>query len=140
MAKLDGQLASCYDSVPTGERKMVTDHDAFGYLAHRYGIEIVGAVIPALTTEAQPSAGELSDLRAVIEREHVKAVFPETSVNTDLANTIASETGASADYTLYGDSLGPEGSSGATYLQMERANAESIVRGMTDGTQGCPEK
>lgn len=140
VARLDQRLGSCYDSVPTEERKIVTDHDAFGYLAHRYGIAIVGAVIPALTTEAQPSAGELSDLRAVIEREHVKAVFPETSVNTDLAKTIASETGASAEYTLYGDSLGPEGSSGATYLGMERANAESIVRGMTGGNQGCPAK
>ena len=45
-------------------------------------------------------------------------MFPEASVTTDLAETIAAETGASADYELYGDTLGPEGSTGATYLDM----------------------
>lgn len=138
VGRLDRRLTACYASVPDAQRKIVTDHDAFGYLAHRYSIEIIGAVIPALTTEAQPSAGELADLRTLIARERVKAVFPETSVNSDLAQTVASETGASADYTLYGDSLGPPDSKGATYLSMERANAEAIVRGMTGGAHGCP--
>jgi ABC-type Zn uptake system ZnuABC Zn-binding protein ZnuA/ABC-type Mn2+/Zn2+ transport system permease subunit len=137
VAALDRSLARCYGAVPHDERKIVTDHDAFGYLARRYGIEIVGAVIPALTTEAQPSAGELSDLRQVIERENVKAVFPESSVNDDLANAIAQQTGADADQELYGDTLGAPGSTGATYLDAERANADAIVDGITGGTTGC---
>jgi len=56
----------------------VTDHDAFGYFADRYGIQVVGAVIPSQTTQAQPSAGEIAHLIALIRREHVKAVFPES--------------------------------------------------------------
>ncbi len=49
----------------------------------------------------------------------------------------SNETGASADYTLYGDTLGPKGSPGATYLTMEQANADAMVRGFTAGKRGC---
>ena len=94
-------------------------------------------MIPATTTEAQASAGELAELRDLIESEGVRAVFPEASVTTDLAETIADETGASADHELYGDSLGPEGSAGATYLDAIRANADSLVRGFTGDERGC---
>ena len=67
----------------------------------------------------------------------MKAVFPESSINPKLAETIASETGASSDYTLYGDTLGPSGSPGATYVGMERANAQAMVRGFTGGQRSC---
>ena len=49
----------------------------------------------------------------------MSAIFPESSLSPKLAEAIARQTGASADHTLYGDSLGPEGSPGATYLGME---------------------
>jgi len=134
---LDAGIARCFASVPPAQRKLVTDHDAFGYFAKRYGIAIVGAVIPSQTTDAQPSAGDVAQLVDTIRREHVKAVFPETSVNAKLAQAIAGETGASAGYRLYGDTLGPQGSRGATYLTMEQANADAMVRGFTGGARGC---
>jgi ABC-type Zn uptake system ZnuABC Zn-binding protein ZnuA/ABC-type Mn2+/Zn2+ transport system permease subunit len=134
---LDGEIARCMDSVPASRRKLVTDHDAFGYFAQRYGIEVVGAVIPSQTTQAQPSAKDLSALSDLIEREGVEAIFPESSLSPKVAEAIADQTGASADYTLYGDTLGPADSDGATYLQMEAANADSMVRGFTGGRRGC---
>jgi len=134
---LDAGIAKCVHSVPPKQRKLVTDHDAFGYFANRYGIEIVGAVIPSQTTQAQASAKDLSELAETIEREHVTAIFPESSLSPKVAEAIASQTGASADHTLYGDSLGPQGSDGATYLSMEEANANAMVRGFTDGQRGC---
>jgi ABC-type Zn uptake system ZnuABC Zn-binding protein ZnuA len=117
---------------------MVTDHDAFGAFAARYGVTVVGAVIPARTTQAQPSAGDLSRLAAVIRRTHVRAVFPETSVSPRLARAIARQTGASGNYELYGDTLGPAGSDGATYVQSEVHNADAMLRGFTGGARGCP--
>ena len=134
---LDAGIAKCMAAVPAAQRKLVTDHDAFGYFAHRYDIDVVGAVIPSQTTQAQPSAGDLAKLTMVIRREGVKAIFPESSINPKLAKAIARETGASADHTLYGDTLGPAGSSGATYLSMEAANADAMVRGFTAGERGC---
>jgi ABC-type Zn uptake system ZnuABC Zn-binding protein ZnuA len=67
----------------------------------------------------------------------VSAIFPESSLSPKLAEAIARQTGASADRTLYGDSLGPEGSAGATYLGMEAANADAVVAGFTDGRRRC---
>jgi zinc/manganese transport system substrate-binding protein len=134
---LDAGSAKCFATVPGAQRKLVTDHDAFGYFAQRYGITVVGAVIPSQTTQAQPSAGDLAKLTTLIRREHVTAIFPESSLNPKLAKAIARETGASADETLYGDTLGPAGSKGATYLGMEIANADAMVRGFTGGRRGC---
>ncbi|MEA2254517.1 MAG: hypothetical protein QOG35_562 [Solirubrobacteraceae bacterium] len=135
---LDRGIAACMGAVPAAQRKLVTDHDAFGYFAHRYGIAVVGAVIPSQTTQAQPSAGDVARLSRVIRRERVRAVFPESSINPKLAQAIARQTGATSDHTLYGDTLGPKGSGGATYLGMERANADAMVRGFTGGARGCP--
>lgn len=134
---LDAGISACFATVPASERTLVTDHDAFGYFAHRYGVTVVGAVIPSQSTQAQPSAGDVAKLTALIRREHVKAVFPESSVNAKLAKAIAQQSGASSDHTLYGDTLGPKGSRGATYLSMEEANADAMVRGFTGGARGC---
>jgi zinc/manganese transport system substrate-binding protein len=134
---LDRGIDACMSRVPVTERKLVTDHDAFGYFADRYGITVVGAVIPSQTTQAQPSARDTARLISLVKREHVKAVFPESSINPRLAQTIASETGASADYTLYGDTLGPKGSAGATYVSMEAANADAMVSGFSGGRLDC---
>ena len=137
LRRLDSGIGRCIGFIPRAERKLVTDHDALGYFADRYRIEVVGAAIPARTTVAQPSAGELAELVDAIKREHVRAVFPESSVNSKVAETLARETGVTAQYELYGDTLGPSGSSGDTYLRMEVANADAIVKGFTGGSRGC---
>ena len=80
---------------------------------------------------------DVARLTRLIRREGVKAVFPESSINLKLAQAIARQTGATSDLTLYGDTLGPKDSSGATYLTMERANADAMVRGFTGGAQRC---
>jgi ABC-type Zn uptake system ZnuABC Zn-binding protein ZnuA/ABC-type Mn2+/Zn2+ transport system permease subunit len=134
---LDRGIAACVARVPAAQRKLVTDHDAFNYFARRYGIRVVGAVIPSQTTQAQPSAGDVARLTRLIRREGVKAVFPESSINPKLAKAIANQTGASSDLELHGDALGPKGSAGATYLGMEQANADAMVRGFTGGAQRC---
>ena len=137
LRRLDAGIARCFATVPARERRLVTSHDAFGYFARRYGITVVGAVIPSQTTQAQPSAGEIARLAALVRREHVKAIYPESSINPKLADALARETGATARFTLYGDTLGPRGSRGDTYLKMELANADAMVRGFTGGARGC---
>jgi ABC-type Zn uptake system ZnuABC Zn-binding protein ZnuA len=137
LRRLDRGIARCMEAIPAARRKLVTDHDAFGYFAHRYGIGVVGAVIPSQTTQGEPSAKDLGELARVIEEERVSAVFPESSLSPKLAEAIARQTGASADYTLYGDTLGPQGSGASTYVGMEAANADAMARGFTDGEHGC---
>ncbi len=134
---LDQGIKNCVSRIPPDQRKLVTDHDAFDYFASAFGIKVVGAVIPSQTTQGEPSAGELADLIALIKEERVQAVFPESSLNPKLAQSIATATGAASSYALYGDTLGPAGSTGSTYLTMEVANSDSMARGFTGGLQTC---
>lgn len=134
---LSRQIAKCINRIPEAERKIVTDHDAFGYYTHRFGIESVGTVIPALTTQAEPSAGDLAELEQTIREEKVKAVFPESSLSPTLAEAVSKDTGASTDYILYADTLGPEDSNGATWIQMMKANTDSLMLGMSGGKKEC---
>jgi ABC-type Zn uptake system ZnuABC Zn-binding protein ZnuA len=116
-------------TVPPAERKLVTNHDAFNYLAAHYGIRVVGSVIPALSTAAQPSAQDVADLIDRIRAEHVRAIFTESSLDPTLERQIASEAGVTVYANLYGDTLGPPGSPGATYIGMERWNVSAMVAG-----------
>ena len=135
--RLDRQIASCIERVPVADRKLVTSHDALGYFADRYGVEIVGSTIPALSTQAQPSAGETAELVDLIEQQGVHAVFPEVGVSTALEQAIADETGASVGAELYADALGPEGSVGETYVGAMAANASALVDGFSGGAVSC---
>src|SRR4051812_26760113 len=138
LGALDAAIARCMDGIPADRRRLVTNHDALGYFADRYGITVVGAVIPALSTEARASAGQIGDLVETIRREHVSTIFPESSVNPKLEQAIAREAGAKVGPALWADSLGPEDSTGATYLTSMRFNAEAMAEGFTDGATRCP--
>ena len=135
--KVDEQIRACLNKVPANERLIVTDHDAFIYFTERYGVTSKGAVFPSTSTQGQASAGEVAALEKLIREEKVKAIFPESSLNPALAERIASDTGASSDYTLYGDTLGAADSPEGTVLGAEAANAKAMVAGMTGGKERC---
>ena len=111
----------------------MTTHDALGYYAGRYGIEVVGAVLPSLSTQAQPSAPDVQALVDQIRRTGVQAIYPESSINAKLERAVARESGAEVGRSLWADTLGPEGSSGATYVESIAANTRAIVDGLTGG-------
>jgi ABC-type Zn uptake system ZnuABC Zn-binding protein ZnuA len=134
---LDHAIAACMRRIPARERRLVTNHDALGYFAARYGITVVGAVIPALSTAARPSAGETQKLVRTIRREGVSTIFPESSVNPRLEKAIAAEAGARVGPALWADALGPKGSTGASYLDALRFNAEAMADGFSDGSVHC---
>ena len=91
---LDSAVEQCLATVPRPQRKLVTSHDALGYFARRYGIDVVGTVIPALSTSAQPSAGDVTRLVDTIRAAGVKTIFAESSVNPKVEQAIAREAGA----------------------------------------------
>jgi ABC-type Zn uptake system ZnuABC Zn-binding protein ZnuA len=135
---LDRSVRECWQRVPPRRRKLVTTHDALAYYAERYGIEIVGTVIPSLSTQGQPSAGALAELTRTIRREGVRVVFAESSVNSKVERAIADEAGAALGKELWADTLGPDGSDGATYVQSIASNTRAMVEGMTGGAVSCP--
>lgn len=137
LERLHAEVARCMDRVPEDERRLVTSHDALGHYADRYGIEVVGAVLPALTTQAQPSAGETAELVELIRETGVSTVFPEAGVSGELEAAIAGEAGAVVGGELWADALGPEGSDGSTYIASIQANTEKLVAGFSGGEETC---
>ena len=115
-------------TVPEDGRLLVTSHDSFGYFANLYGFAVVGVVL-SVTTDVEPSAGDLADLVHEVEENNVPAVFGETTVSERLAKAVASESGAEL-VRLYSGSLGPDGSGAATYIEMIRTNVGRIVEAL----------
>jgi ABC-type Zn uptake system ZnuABC Zn-binding protein ZnuA len=134
---LDRELAACFARVSEARRSLVTTHDSLAYLARRYGLDVVGSVIPSLSSQAQPSAADVQALVDQIEEQGVKAVFPEAGVSQKLQQAISRESGAAVGGRLWTDSLGPDGSGAETYMGAMRANADVLVRGMSGGSERC---
>ena len=127
-AEVERQTASL------ASRKVVTNHDAFGYYLDRYHLELVGSVIPSFDSSAELSGRDIRDLVAKIRATGAKAIFSETSLPPRAAETIGREAGVrvvTGSDALYGDSLGPPGSDGDTYLKMIRHNTRTIVSNLS---------
>ncbi len=123
-AKLEAQ------KIAAKNRVLVTNHDALGYFAARYGFKILGTVIPSGGTERSASAKETAKLIDLIKANNVRALFTENTLNPKLANAIASDTGVKIAPPLYTDSLGNLGSSGETFVKAFRYNINTIVNAL----------
>ena len=132
LKELDDLVRETVSAIPATNRKLVTNHDSLGYFANAYGFDIIGTVIPNLSSNAEPSASDLSQLIETIKQEQVPAIFIDSSASDELAQVVADETGA-AVLALYSETLGAEGSGADSYLGMMRTNVERIEEGL--GTQ-----
>ena len=122
----DTEIRAMFDDIPAENRKLLTTHDAFGYFIQAYAFEFIGAVIPSVSTDAEPSAREIADLADLIEHENVKAIFAEQTVDPRIAEQLARDTGVEIVYGLHSDSLGEPGSGADTIHGMLLANAVKI--------------
>ena len=126
---LDSWIQSQVDQIPSDQRKLVTDHEAFTYFAARYGFQQVGAIVPGYSTLAQPSAQELAALEDAIRKLGVKAVFVGETVSPNLAKQVAQDSGVKLVYLYTGalsDSKGPA----STYLDFMHYDVNQIVNGL----------
>ncbi len=127
---LDTWATEAFASVAPEKRLLITNHDALGYFVDAYEITYVGSIMPSLDDNAEPSAQEIDALIERIKQEGAVAVFSESTLSDKLATTIAREAQVavySGDDALYADSLGPEGTDGATYLGATIHNVTVLV-------------
>ena len=128
--KLDADNRAAFAKLPAGDRKLVTNHDAFGYWVDRYHLQFVGSVIPSTDTSAELSGKQLNDLIAKIKQTGTKAIFTESSLPPKTAGAIAKQAGVKViggDNALFGDSIGPPGTPEGTYLGAEEHNTKVVV-------------
>ncbi|WP_433224050.1 metal ABC transporter substrate-binding protein [Dactylosporangium sp. CS-047395] len=132
--QLDADIEAKIGKLPAGDRKLVTNHDAFGYYIERYKLDFVGSIIPSFDTSAELSARDIDEIVAKIKQTGTKAVFSESSLPPKTAEAIAKQAGVkvvAGEDSLYGDTLGPAGSDGDTYLKMEEHNTNVIVQALS---------
>ena len=133
LAELEAYTTTQLDTVPEANRFLVTNHDSFSYFAEEYGFTVLGTVIPSVSTVAEPSASDLVDLITEMEEHNVCTLFTETTVNDDLAQTVAAELNGCETVQvlkLYTGSVGPEGSNIDSYIKLFRANIDTLVSGL----------
>jgi zinc/manganese transport system substrate-binding protein len=131
LASADERIAAILAAVPAERRLLVTNHDAFGYLADRYGFEIAGVVIPGGSTLGEPGSQELAELVALIDSLGIPAIFADTTDPSAIATAIAAEAGHPvAVVTLNTGSLGDPGGPAGTLITMLEENARLIAEAL----------
>lgn len=129
IVRADSWIETTLATIPAGERRIITTHDAFGYYGARYGVEFLSA--EGISTESEPSAKTIAALVQQIRRERVHAVFIENMTSPKMAQMLARETGALLGGTVYSDALSPPGGPAPTYLRMLRHNTRLFAAALS---------
>ncbi|MFE4455525.1 zinc ABC transporter substrate-binding protein AztC [Streptomyces sp. NPDC056796] len=134
LADLSTWMEKSFDRIPEDRRALVTNHHVFGYLADRFGLRVIGAVIPSGTTLASPSSSDLRTLTQAMEKAGVRTVFADSSQPKKLAEVLRAELGGQVRVVeLHSESLTAKSGGAGTYLRMMRANTEAMTDGLTGG-------
>lgn len=129
---LDRELAEQVADLDEGRRKLVTNHDALGRFADRYGFAVIGTVLPSTSSMAQANPADLEELAGLIDAQGIPAIFTEGGHEGEDAEALANRLGVEA-VRLQTDALGPEGSGFETYVDLMRTNTDLIVAALGDG-------
>lgn len=124
---LDDWAQQTFAAIPVAKRKVLTSHDAFGYLANRYQIRFMAA--QGISTEAEASAKTIAGLVKKIRQEQIKAVFVENMADKRLLEQLSREAGVKIGGKLYSDALSASPAA-SSYLQLFRSNVEALSQAM----------
>lgn len=136
LRNLDQWVQDSINSVPADSRILFSSHDAFGYFSKDYGIDFIGAALSDFNEQQDATAEHIQEAAQTVIDSGAKALFAENSNNSKSIEKIAELAGVKAvigDDALYGDSLGPAGSPGETYIGSIIHNVTTIVTAW-DGT------
>ncbi|NDY91754.1 metal ABC transporter substrate-binding protein [Ideonella livida] len=128
LAALDQRLRADFAALPPERRRLITGHDAFGYLAEAYGLTLLAP--RGVNTEQDASAADVARIIRQIRSERVPAVFLENVSDPRLVRRLAEEGGARLGGQLYSDALSGPGGPAATYLQLYQHNARTLLEAL----------
>ena len=131
LAALDASVRGRLAAIPPGVRKLVTSHDAFGYMADAWSLDMRAA--QGWTTAGEASAADVARLIRQLKAQKVRALFVENISDPRLIERIAREAGATVGGTLYSDALSPPGTRADTYLKLMAHNADTLLAALTAG-------
>lgn len=128
LEQLDAYARAQVQAIPSGKRKVLTSHDAFGYFGDAYGVTFLSPL--GFSTETEASAADVGKLIKQIKQEHVSTYFFENSSDPRLVKQIADASGAQPGGELYVESLSPADGPAPTYAQMFRYNVDKLTAAM----------
>ena len=126
---LDAWIDEQVSQIPPERRLLVTNHEALGYFAERYGFTVIGAVVPSVSSDASTSAGQMAELIEQIKSSGTPAIFLDEVENPALAEQIADATGVKVVADLHLESL-TNGPPAATYIDMMKHNVTQILNAL----------
>jgi zinc/manganese transport system substrate-binding protein len=126
---LEAEIRGTLAKIPQSRRKIITNHDAFGYLEAAYGIKFIAP--QGAATDSEPSARDVARIITQIKRQKIPAVFLENISDPRLMQRIAKETGARIGGTLYSDALTDADGAAPTYLDLMRHNLMTLAGALT---------
>ena len=129
LTELDTWIHEQVAQIEPERRVLVTNHEAFGYFAERYGFKVIGTIVQSFSSDASPSAQQMAALIDQISQVEAPAIFLDASDNPSLAQQIAAETGVNVVADLYVESL-TNGAPAATYVDMMKHNVTRIVQAL----------
>ena len=127
--QLDQWIREQVEQIPQEQRVLVTDHDTLGYFANTYGFQVIGVVVPGGSTLSDPSAQQIAALEKTISTFDTPAIFVDITVNPQVSERIAADTGT-ALVKLYTGSLSEMDGPAATYIDLMRYTVTSIVQAL----------
>lgn len=130
LERLDRDVREALAPIPVERRRVISNHDAFGYFAAAYDITFVAP--QGVSTDTEPSARDIGVVIEQIKKEKIPAVFLENISDPRLMRQIASETGAAIGGTLYSDSLTPKDGEAPSYIEMVRHNVRTIASALME--------
>jgi ABC-type Zn uptake system ZnuABC Zn-binding protein ZnuA len=123
---LDGWVSDQVELIAPDQRLLVTNHESFGFFADRYGLVIVGTIVPSVSTGSAPSAQQMVALVEEIKATGTSAIFLEAGSNPELAEQLAGEAGIMIIKNLRTQPLYPQES----YVEMMKYNTRVIVEAL----------
>ncbi len=124
---LDAEIADAVATLDSDARILVTNHDALGRFADRYDFEVLGSVLPSLSTLAEANPADLAELATTIATTGVTAIFVDAQSSDTDAKALARRLDGVEVVTLLTGSLTSGTDGGRDYLTMMRTNTGRIV-------------
>ena len=133
LAQLDEYVRSVIASIPSGQRVLVTAHDAFNYFGRAYGLEVMG--IQGISTESEAGLADVTRLVDVLDERKIPAVFVESSVSDKYVRALIEGAAAQGHQVvvggeLFSDAMGTPESYEGTYIGMIDHNASSVAKAL----------
>jgi zinc/manganese transport system substrate-binding protein len=125
---LEKEVRAAIAKIPVDRRKIIINHDSFGYFGDAYGMEFIAP--EGLSTDSEPSAADVAKIITQIRTQKIPAVFLENVTDPRLMQQIAEESGATIGGKLYSDALSePKGPAG-TYIELMRNNVRELEKAL----------